>query len=302
MIGDRLLEWMTHVGSGPWDAFREAADELDDVESRDDAQKLHRVLRIALSDFGHADFFVNGSRRWRVRRPALAELTGSGGGHLFIGGRTRELLDQLKRLCRANGEACMTVREEELAPSRVRIEGEPDCLREAAEQLGIQYLPKAAQTLAARLTPMRRTLNAAEEADEPINWCVRSWSFRNAHWMPGRDDRTIREYTNRYGQRRHLVSVDRGGTLKKVELRAGMYCAATVRGEQIAKYSSAEQTLRVPLWAPLPAEHARAACLSGGLAGSIGGGNLVFREIDWQTASTLLRSLGQAVPMPGTAP
>ena len=87
MIGDRLLEWMTHLGSGPWDAFREAVDDLDDGESGDDAQKLHRALRIVFSDLGHADFFVNGSRRWRVRRPALAELIGCGARHMFIGGR-----------------------------------------------------------------------------------------------------------------------------------------------------------------------------------------------------------------------
>ena len=302
MIGDRLLEWMTHVGSGPWDAFREAADELDDGKIGGDAQKLHRTLRIALSDFGHADFFVNSSRRWRVRRPALAELVGDKGGHLLIGGRTRELVDRLQRLCGANGAASMTILEEEIGPSQVRIEAEPDCLRDVADQLEIQYLPNAAQTLAARLPPIRRTLDAAEEAEEPINWSVRSWSFRNAQWMPGRDDRTIREYTNRYGQRRYLVSPDRGRTLKKVELRTGMYCAATVRGEQIAKYSSTDRTLRVPLWAPLPAEHARVACLSGGLAGSIEEGNLMFKEIDWRTASVLLQSLGQAVPMPGTAP
>ena len=30
MKWDRLLEWMTHVGSGPWDAFRQSVDELDE--------------------------------------------------------------------------------------------------------------------------------------------------------------------------------------------------------------------------------------------------------------------------------
>ena len=81
-----------------------------------------------------------------------------------------------------------------------------------------------------------------------------------------------------------------------------MYCAALVRTEHIAKYCSMEGALRAPLWAPLPAEHARAACLSGGLSGLIEGDALVFKRVDWQTAAAVLESLGQGVPMPRTSP
>ena len=172
MSGDRVLEWMTHLGTGPWDAFRDAVDDLDDREGGDDAQKLQRVLRIAFSDFGHADFFVNGSRRWRVRRPALAELIRNGAGHLFIGGRTRELLDRVRLLAGAHGDASVTIRDEDFGPSRVCIEADPFDVREVAAKLGIQYLPKAAHTLAARLPSIRRTLGEAERVEEPINWGV----------------------------------------------------------------------------------------------------------------------------------
>ena len=302
MSGDRLLMWMTHLGSGPWDAFREAVDNLDGGESADDAQKLHRAVRIAFSDLGYADFFVNGSRRWQVRRPALAELIGHEDAHMFIGGRTGELLDKVKLIAGANGEASMTIREQEFGPSQVRIAADPRYLREVAAKLGIQYLPKAAHTLAARLPSSRRTLDEAERVDEPINWTVRSWSFRGAQWVPEREDRTIREYTNRHGRRRYLLSSDRGRSLREVELRPGIYCAARLRRAQIAKYDNIEGALRVPVWAPLPAEQARAACLSGGLPCSIEGGSLVFKGVDWQTAAAVIQSLGQRMPMPGTSP
>ena len=302
VIGDRLLEWMTHLGGGPWDAFRAAVDELDDGESDDDARKLHRALRIAFSDLGHTDFFVNGSRRWRVRRPALAELIGCGVGHMFIGGRTRELLDRVRLIVGTNGQASMTIRGGEFGPSRVCIEADPRYLREVAAKLGIQYLPKAAHTLAARLPSIRRILDEAERVEEPINWSVRSWSFRNARWVLDHEDRTIREYANRHGRQRYLVSTDRRQSLREVERRAGMYCAALVRREHIVKYCNMDRALRVPRWAPLPAEHARAACLSGGLPGSIEGDSLVFKRVDWQTATAVLASLGQGVPMPRTSP
>ena len=301
MSRDRLLEWMTHLGSGSWDAFREAVHAVDDAQILDDAHKLFRAVRIAFSDLGYADFFVNGSRRWRVRRPALAQLIGNDDAHMFVGGRTRELLDRVKLIAGPNGEASMTIREEEFGPSLVRIEADPRYLREVAAKLEIQYVPKAAHTLAARLRSIRTTLDEAERVEEPINWSVRSWSFRDAQWVAERDDRTLREYTNRHGRRRYLVGTDRGPSLREVERRSGMYCAAFLRGVQIAKYDNKEDAFRVPVWAPLPPAHARAGCLSRGLPGSIEGGNLVFKGVDWQTAAVVIQSLGQRVPMPGTS-
>ncbi len=302
MNRDRLLEWMTHLGSGSWDAFREAIHVVDDGEIADDSHKLYRAVRIAFSDLGYADFFVNGSRRWRVRRPVLVQLIGNEAAHLFVGGRTRQLLDRVKLIAGPNGEASMTIREEEFGPSLVRIKANPRYLREVAAKLQIQYLPKAAHTLAARLPSIRTTLDEAERVEEPINWSVRSWSFRDAQWVPEREDRTLREYTNRHGRRRYLVTTDRGRSLREVERRSGMYCAAFLRGAQIAKYDDIEDVFRVPVWAPLPPAQARAGCLSRGLAGSIEGGYLVFKGVDWQTAAAVIQSLGQRVPMPGTSP
>ena len=57
-----------------------------------------------------------------------------------------------------------------------------------------------------------------------------------------------------------------------------MYCAALIRRERIVKYSHTEQTLRVPGWAPIPAEHARAACLARGVPASRQDGNLVVQR------------------------
>jgi hypothetical protein len=50
---DLLLEWMTHLGSGAWEAFRGAVAELADDDVDD--QRLVRTLRITLSDLGHVE-------------------------------------------------------------------------------------------------------------------------------------------------------------------------------------------------------------------------------------------------------
>ena len=152
---DRLLEWMTHVGSGPWDAFRDAVDEVDDVIEREDPHAWYRTLRIAMSDLGHVDFFVGGSRRWQVRRPVLAGLADDESAHLFTGGRTSELLDKLEQRVTGNRNGIVTIHEDGPGPSRVKVTGEPEFLREVAEELRIQYLPKASVTLAGAATSIR---------------------------------------------------------------------------------------------------------------------------------------------------
>lgn len=291
---DLLLEWMTHLGSGSWAAFREAVEELADDKDLVDDQALVRTLRIAFSDLGHVDFFIEGSRRWRVLRPALVGLSQSG-EHLFVGGRTRSLME---RLC-GNVSSRITVTTADALPglTRVHVRGEREAVAGLAESLEIEYVADAAALLLRRLPPIRAALEAGQAAQEPINWSVRSWSFQERKWVNGRLDRTVREYSNRHGVRRYLVHAGKSG-LREVEKRASVYCAAFVRHARIATYSHDERRLRVPRWAPLPAIYARAACLAAGCLGVLSDGAIVFDGLDPRVASTLLVGLGQGFPMP----
>ena len=302
MNADRLLEWMTHMGSGPWDAFRDAVDAIDDIIEREDPRAWYRMLRIAMSDLGHVDFFVGGSRRWEVRRPVLAGLAGDESGHLLTGGRTSELLEMLEQWVTGYGKWTTTIDQYGVGPSRVKVKGKPELLREIAEELQIQYLPKASVTLAGRATPIKKVLDGLRTDEEPIEWTVRSWSFREKQWVSGRGNQTLREYSNHHGMRRYMLSVNRNDPLREVEKRTGMYCAALMRKERITSYSPQELAIRVPIWAPLPAEHARAACLARGMPSSPEDHHIVFKGVDWDTATTLLTSLGQAVRISGARP
>ena len=153
---DRLLEWMTHVGSGPWDAFRQSVAELDE-RLDDDRQDLYRSLRIALSDLGHADFFVGGSRRWHVRRPALVGTSQSGREHMFTGGRTARLASELA-MAAENAEALVTVERDDPALSRIHVQGDPARLATIAQDLGIDYLRNGASALVGLLPPISQDL------------------------------------------------------------------------------------------------------------------------------------------------
>lgn len=291
---DLLLEWMTHLGSGPWGAFRDAVDVIADPRTDIDEKALYRRIRVAFSDLGHVDFFVSGTRRWQVRRPALAVLDG-GIQHLFVGGRTRLLVHNLERAATSAG-VVVTTTESIYGPSRIAIEGDPATVRIIAKNLDIKYLSHIAADLTACTPRVSQTIASAERVSEPVNWIVRSWSFADATWVPGRIDRTVREYSNRYGQRRHLLTLG-GKDLREVGTREAIYCAAFLRGIGVVRYSASERRLHVPRWAPLPEAYARAACLAGGSLAKAIGGDLVYNSVDPRIALVLLVSLGQGYPM-----
>jgi hypothetical protein len=295
MTWDLLLEWMSHLGSGSWGAFREAVAELAGDNDDLDEQPLHRRLRIALSDYGHVDFFVGGSRRWRVLRPALVAIAG-GQQHLFVGGRTRSLVDHLASAAASSG-AAVTISESIPGLSRIQIDGDGEALRTAAALVDVEYVTNGAALLSARLPLIRRTMEAADVSPEPINWTVRSWSFQDERWIPDRIERTVREYRNRHNVCRYFVHFGRAG-LREIEKRASFYCAALVRGIRIVRYSSQDRCLLVPRWAPLPEVYARAACLAGGRLGTARDAHIIFEAVDPGVAAALMVGLGQGFPMP----
>lgn len=294
VVWDLLLEWMTHHGSGAWGIFREAVAELagDDFELEERA--LSRILRVTLSDLGHADFFVEGSRRWHVLRPALVGLAG-GDDHLFLGGRTRSLTDQLRTAVAAY--ATVTVSDIGPGLSRIHIAGDQDALAAAAATVGIDYVPNIAAMLSARLRSIRCNLEAAQSTQEPINWAVRSWSFEDESWVNERLKRTVREYSNRHGVNRYFVHTG-GAGLREIDKRVSMYAAALLRGARIVRYSYDDKELRVPIWAPLPETYARVACLASGWPGVVNGNDVVYQDIEPSIATFVLVGLGQGFPMP----
>ncbi len=294
IVWDLLLEWMTNLGSGAWEGFREAVVELGSDEIAHDELALLRTLRITLSDLGHADFFVSGSRRWHTLRPAVVGLAGPT-EHLFVGARTRSLIEQLCTAVAPRAKVTLT----EIIPglSRVYIVGDPGVLAAAAKGIGVEYVPNVAAMLSTRLRSIRSLLEGAQLAEEPINWSVRSWSFQDEKWVNERLERTVREYSNRYGVRRYMVHAGRSG-LREIEKRASLYCAAHMRGARIIHYSHEDGSLRVPRWAPLPGAYARAACLSSGWLGTVTGDSVVFEKVDPGVAASLLVGLGQGFAMP----
>lgn len=283
------------MGSGHWGAFREAVAELADPDDPE-MPVLAQKLRIALSDLGHVDFFVDGPRRWQVLRPALVGLAGSN-AHLFVGGRTRHLAEKLTSSL-LEGGASVSITKINPGLARICLEGPQEILRATAKDLGLEYVPVASALLASRLLPLRHTIEWAPARPEPINWAVRSWSFESKAWIHGRFARTALEYTNRHGASRYMIDLGHAG-LRDFNKRVSIYGAAFLKGRRIIRYCFERERLLVPRWAPLPEPYSRVACLAGGQLATVQEDDLVFESVTPNIASMLLIALGQGYPKHG---
>ncbi len=294
MNSDVLLYWMTHLGEGTWDAFRSAVRKLAGADA--DVANICRKLRIALSDLGYADFFVDDSRRWQVLPPALAGLATPSEAAVLTGGRTPKLSARLAEAAAARG--CRILAEGgENQPEVVRVEGPPNVLASAAADAAIPYIENLARTLSASIRPIPSQLETAPVEAAPANWSVRTFDLESLRWVDGLRSRSACEFRSRYGPRRFYLHTRRGRLLR-LPKRASVYAAAMLREVTLAVYDAATATLSVPVSAPLPESYARAACLCTGAPAMSNQGRLLYRGVPPDVAAVLLVAAGQPYPEP----
>lgn len=300
MSWDILLHWMTHVEEGSWGGFRSAVAKL--VGTDANTSDLRRRLRIALSDLGHADFFVEGSQRWRILPPVLAGLACPPGAAVLAGGRTPRLAAGLADAVAAR--ACrVVIGGDGDRPASIRFEGPQDALAAAAAEVGIPYVSGFAITLCAAIVPVPVQLERAAAEAALANWSVRSFDLDSLRWVEGLRSRSACEFQSRYGRRRFYLH-SRGGRLLRLPKREAVYASAMLRDLKLAEYDSATVTLSTPAAAPLPEAYSRAACLCAGMPADFDGGRLLYNNVAPDVAAVLLVAAGQPFPglrQPGSA-
>ncbi|MBI4502886.1 MAG: hypothetical protein HY700_17200 [Gemmatimonadetes bacterium] len=292
MNWDVLLHWMTHVGEGSWATFRNAVARL----AGDDADVDYwcRTLRVVMSDLGHVDFFVDDSRRWRVRAPVLGGLPPPQGVAALAGGRTPKLSATLSEAVTAR--ACRLVEDcvAEGLPS-FKVEGPRQWLAAAAADAAIPYIEDFVGALCQEIVPIPLHIQRARAETAPGNWSVRSFDFRTLTWVDGIRPRSACEFRSRYGERRFYVHTRRGELLR-LPKRQAVYAAAMISEVVLSEYELASSTLFAPTSAPLPEAYCRAACMCSGSPAQIDRGRFVFKNVPFDVAAFLLLAAGQPGP------
>jgi hypothetical protein len=288
-----LLAWMGHLGEGSWESFRRAvayyAEDRTDAPAPDYAPgRARRVL----SDLGHAQFFAEDRRTWRVFMPTLARLPNSRQA-VLCGARNPQVLTALQTAASSHG---CEVTDEDVAdgPRRVALTGDAHALQASAESAGVRFVDDVSRRLAASLVPIPEAIESGMPSEAPINWAHTIFDFDSLAWsqdVTTSSASSAHEYRSRYGVARYLVQVPERG-LVALDRRTAIYAAAFINSIDLAQYDAAGRSFSTPLAAPLPDAFARAATLCSGRLSTVSDGRITYLGIQPQAASILAVASG----------
>jgi hypothetical protein len=298
---DALLVWVSEFGSGALSDWRSAC-----VYTGLDPWPAARVL----SMLGHVEIDWDGGR-FATAPTVLTTISRLPGRLLLTGARPYHLIAELADAA-ASSELDVDVHEDPVhqfgsAPSTAFVECDPADGAAFCELAGIAWVPAAAEQISGLLPLIRRetaTIAHRPNPDFP-HARVDPHSFR-ARWdETGADNGTDGLWLYRgHGRRRLMVLRDHDHEPRMVlDADAAPYLMdrppVPAQADPIIEYRQAHHLLVVNAAAPLPALHARAACLCSGrvpIRRDVAPGVAFdhFVNVDPQTAGRILSSLGVA--------
>ena len=292
MSCDLLLYWMTHQGEGSWAGFRRAVSEL--APNASDQNSLARRLRVALSDLGHVDFFVERSQRWLALPPMLAGAAMRDSMAVLCGSRTPQLITSLQSAAGACGCRLLIMGSPE-GPSCVELRGLPADIQEAGNRTQIRFLPKTSAHLLGVVDSIADEIENAQHDERPFNWDAESFDLRSRTWVEGVQPNSACRFSPRYGASKFLLHLRRGIFLQ-LPKRDAVYASAMIRGVSLLDYDLGAGVIKAPVAAPMPEKLARIACLCTGAQPRIDSGILEYSGVPFDIASGLLVAAGQRHP------
>jgi hypothetical protein len=283
---------MAHVGQGSWASFRRAVANL--AGATEEPKKIAPRLRVMFSDLGIAEFFIDGSERWRVFEPLLVTSTHAPNEALLTGARTPLLLKRLRDASKQLGcQYVEVVPQGEPRFSNVKVIGSKAPAVAAA--CGIRFVADVGSALIAQLPKMFDVLSSSRREAIPYGWTTSAFDFGSNRWRSGIAERTAIEAISPYEERRYYLR-DSSPLPLLVPKRISLYAAAYLQGARIAGYDHAKRALWCSALAPLPEPYARAACLVGTRASVVADRRVIYENVPPQLASIMLAGLQQPRP------
>jgi hypothetical protein len=293
MKANQLLYWMSHLGEGTWESFKNAVQELAEPEEKEEdiLRILIRRTRFRLSDIGSVDFSVKKRLRWQVLEPVLASFTETPERAVLCGGRSPLLIEQLEGAAKIN--QCTFQSQSRLSsPDQILLTGRVDALNQVAASCLVKRSVDFAEEMFRQFVPIGAYLAAAPPGELMIGWKRQYFDLNAKQWTEKPILRTACECISQYGRRMTFLQVSKKRTLV-LPRREAIYAAASLAGVPIVSYEISSLTLRVPVQSPLPENYARLACISSGNIGTINDGTISYSPVPRRIAQAILASLGQ---------
>jgi hypothetical protein len=296
MSHELLLQWASECGSGSWDQFRDTFRwALPDARTGGAFTCMRR-----LTTLGHLEIDWDAGE-WAAA-PTVVTLIPSAGGHgLLTGARTAALRAQLSDEMDELPHVFPFFREQEDAPDVcfVACDSEDDLIALAAE-LDVPFEHSVADRLASLLPSLDAML--AERLSTPgvPDLGVDRFDVLADRWRPVETDSAPGLYRYEHRGRRELRWIEDERRPYRVDFALGAYCEL----RRLSAYDilhwvrvGPNGTLSVPLKAPLPVLHARAATMCSGLGPQRHASVLRYENVPRETAlaiaSTLEQELGE---------
>jgi hypothetical protein len=297
MSHDLLLEWISERGEGSWTQLRHAHDWLFAGRHRPAFQTPAFTVGL-LSTLGHLEMDWI-AQRWAGAPPVITLLPSAGAHALLTGARTRTLMQRLEQeLADDHHLYPLPPLEQRLAPSAVLIPcEEAEHIEALAARLEIPYQHSVSERLSELLPTLDGYLELARSAPPPRGYGFQALDPFTLGWRDQDDEDSPGLYRYEgYGGFIYQLR-DQGGASYRVDMPLGVYAELRRLGDSRLKWfrHSVNGQLTVPLTAPLPALHARAAALCSGLAPMRRGKTLVYVNVPEHVASRVARSLGQTL-------
>jgi hypothetical protein len=273
MDEDALLLWMSAKGSGSWQQFRSAVEQLNmasEGSEHEDAGSdlpVYQLLRLNLERLAHAEFFWDETAPdWRVCPPSLAVTeTESGWMGILSGARS---VATLARLSAASGPCVMTTETYAMTPlSRKICATSETAIAAVAERANIAIQLDAPKSIL-RCLPDIDTLLQPAERPFGKDWRVERFSTRALRWKPSQIAHSLKASAGlfRYtlGYRRFCVFVSAGDAFS-VSPQIGKFLNLRRRGKSVLRYDPERLELTFPASCRPPILIERALVLSSGI-------------------------------------
>jgi hypothetical protein len=293
MKANELLYWMSHLGEGTWESFKNAVAQLAQPDERRE-EVLDRLItrtRFRLSDIGSVTFSADQRRHWQVIDPVLASFTENPDRGVLCGGRSPALIQLLNSVA-ASEQCTIEIRPRPNLPDLIGVIGKPAALNRVAYACHVGRATDFAEEMIRKFVPISAQLNLAPSRELMIGWKRQYFDLNSKQWTANPIARTACECISQYGRRKTFLQVSKKKTVE-LPRREAIYAAASLARAPIVSYDSVSQDLRVPARAPLPEICARLACISSENVGDLSDGTVRYSPVPHRVARLILASLGQ---------
>ena len=295
-----LLRYLTEVGSGAWDRFRQAVRFLgggdEEAPSPSRALTPSTVAR-HLSTLGHAEFAFGEHRRWAVGPPVLATLPGRESAGALCGARSERLEDLVGEQAGEVGVEVTPVSQDEGPDAFLLSALTSALLEQLADRAGVAVEHNVAGRIARCLPRLDDVMRLSPVAPEPSGHEISAYNASSLRWEEVPDSSGDGLYWHKhYCQPEYRLKL--GDHCFRTTRYTGIHLWLRCLRRSVLSYDVESEELHVPVGAALPELHAKAAVLSSGmlpyLARVEGAARNVYRGVPVSIARSIMLSLGQS--------